>query len=251
MEPAVEMQSNILRHLDEKFGPLITANCEEHGDYETRREWMICPVCQHETDELEADKEREARRQAILAARWGECGMPDKFCGITLDEWIERTSDHVAVKDSARRFIAGEVTRMLLIGNCGTGKTMLAAGVIGEMALKKDCKPVYSTATRLIRSIRDSWKTKEQTEQAVMDKFIDADVLVVDELGAGRCSEDDRLILSEILCDRYSADMPTLLISNMTGDQIKESVLDDRAVDRLREGGEVIVMKWQSERRKG
>ena len=83
-----------------------------------------------------------------------------------------------------------------------------------------------------------------------MDTFITADVLVVDELGAGRCSDDDKLILSEILCDRYSADLPTLLISNLTGEQIKRSVLDDRAVDRMREGGEVVVMNWESKRGK-
>jgi len=83
-----------------------------------------------------------------------------------------------------------------------------------------------------------------------MDVFINADVLVVDELGAGRCSEDDKLILSEILCDRYAADAPTLLISNMNGSALKESVLDDRAIDRMREGGKVITMSWASHRGK-
>jgi len=73
------------------------------------------------------------------------------------------------------------------------------------------------------------------TEQQAMNNFIDADVLVVDELGAGRCSEDDKQIFSEILCDRYSADMPTLLISNLTGEQLKSDVLDERAADRIRE----------------
>jgi len=176
--------------------------------------------------------------------------MPEKFCGITIDDWNAISIEQKAVKKNVMMFISGDIKRMLLIGNCGTGKTMLAAGVIAEMALMNNFNPIYTTATRLIRTIRDSWRDKGKTEQESMDVFINADVLVVDELGAGRCSEDDKLILSEILCDRYAADAPTLLISNMNGSALKESVLDDRAIDRMREGGKVITMSWASHRGK-
>jgi len=227
------------------LGNMIDLDCHIHGEYSGYEKDRSCPACDKEIGEAKRINKARDKRLSILAARWSKCGMPDKFCGISLGDWIERTAKHSEVMQSAVRFVDGDTTRMLLIGNCGTGKTMLAAGVIGQMSLKAE--PVYITATRLIRSIRDSWKCKDMTEQEVMDKYINSDVLVVDELGAGRCSEDDKLILSEILCDRYSADAPTLLISNMNANQLKELVLDDRAVDRMREG-EVVAMNWKSER---
>ena len=173
--------------------------------------------------------------------------MPAKFCGITLGDWKAETQEQVKAKQFAQSFATGDITRMLLIGNCGTGKTMLAAGIIGQMALGNHL-PTYMTATRLIRSIRDTWKNGT-SEQEAMDKFINADVLVIDELGAGRCTEDDKLILSEILCDRYAIDKPTLLISNLTAEQIKATVMDERAIDRMREGGKIVPMMWKSARK--
>lgn len=257
------MQMTNEQRMEMFLGASLSLKCETHGDYIGYAKDRTCPECAETMRKRQEFEDAKERRRKYLASRWSRSGLPEKFCNITLDDWKERTPKHAEVKAVARRFIDGDIVRMLLIGNCGTGKTMLAAGIIGEMSLKKKKQtysqavnnqgevsifPGYITATRLIRSIRDTWKTKDMTEQEAMNKYIDVDVLVIDELGAGRCSDDDKLILSEILCDRYSANMPTLLISNMTGEQLKADVLDDRAVDRMREGGEVIVMNWQSER---
>ena len=246
----------------EMFGDPVDLNCDEHGDYRGYENNRGCVKCMQLAEEEKRKQEAIDRNAAVLASRWSESGMPEKFCGITLDDWTVDTSKQKEVKGLAQSFADGNVTRMLLVGNCGTGKTMLAAGIIAVMTLTKielspdnlnrnryrHLHPVYMTATKLMRSIRDSWKDKDVGEQEVMDQYINADVLVVDELGAGRCTEDDKLILSEILCDRYASDKPTLLITNMTVEQIKESVLDERSVDRMREGGKVVRMDWESRR---
>ncbi len=229
------------------FGEKGVYQCAIHGEHDG---WMNnhgCPCCVDEKRKAQDLADAKARRLAAQAQRWKTAGMPSKFCGIRLDDWQAMSDEQKAVKEVAQSFARKGVKRLLLMGNCGTGKTMLAAGIIGEMTAKGGCSPVYITASRLMRSIRDTWGNKH-SEQQMMDKFIAADVLVIDELGAGRCTEDDKLMLSEILCDRYSADMPTLLISNLDGQQLKEKVLDERAVDRMREGGVVKAMKWQSYR---
>lgn len=242
LEPVFDVQTRMI----EMFGEKGVYRCDKHGEYEGWKDNHQC----HECIEIETKKvdrqERLAKQAAQQAARWAESGMPSKFCGISLDDWTARTAEQQGTLEVARKFANSDVKRLLLIGNCGVGKTMLAAGIIGEMALN-GLHPVYSTSARLIRSIRDTWGSNESEQQA-MDRFIACDVLVVDELGAGRCTEDDKLMLSEILCDRYASDMPTLLISNMDGQQLKEKVLDERAVDRMREGGIVKAMKWQSYR---
>jgi len=240
----VQMDAFMLK----QFGKEVDAVCDTHGEYKCYERLLGCPHCSNEARAEEERLEQVARQAAILAQRWKKSGMPEKFCGVTLQDWKATSPKQQAVMTQVKEFVTGEVKRMLMIGSCGTGKTMLAAGVIGEMALRGDCNPVYITSTRLIRTIRDSWRNRDMSEQEAMDEFINADVLVIDELGAGRCSEDDKLMLSEILCDRYAADAPTLLISNLTGEILKEKVFDSRATDRMREGGRVIKMDWQSQR---
>ncbi|MDX8384085.1 MAG: ATP-binding protein [Ghiorsea sp.] len=229
------------------LGAETDCNCPKHGAYVGYEKSRDCGKCIDERSQLERKDKAREQRKAVLAYRWEKCGMAKKFCGIEMQDWIADDDKQRAVKTLAKRFVSGEIKRMMMVGNCGTGKTMLAAAAIGEMATSS-IEPLYITATRLIRCIRDSWKQKDVTEQDVMDTYILADVLVVDELGAGRCSEDDKLILSEIVCDRYANDMPTMLISNMNTEAIKASVLDDRAYDRMREQGKLAVLQGESKR---
>jgi len=229
------------------FGAGGEYSCKTHGDYHAWENNSQCNECGKEASEKAERIAASEHRAAIAAGRWARCGMPEKFCGITLAEWISETPEQNNAKRHAESFASGDINRMLFIGNCGTGKTMLAAGVIGQMA-SGNRNPTYTTATRMIRSIRDTWKDGT-SEQAAMDRFISADVLVIDELGAGRCTEDDKLILSEILCDRYAIEKATLLISNLTAEQIKATVMDERATDRMREGGKIVPMMWASKRR--
>jgi DNA replication protein DnaC len=255
-----------LEFMEKEHGKHCIKFCKKHGDHDAYGDdesIMWCAGCR---DDREREKNRihEEKRQALInAGRWLKCGMPKKFCGITLNDWVVQSREQQEAKDAAVAFINGEFKRALFTGSCGTGKTMLAAGIIGEMSKRKpdsfagklkpighkdpNDKIVYSTATRLIRSIRETWKNGT-SEQKAMDEYINTSVLVVDELGAGRCTEDDKLILSEILCDRYALDLPTLLISNLSGNDIKEKALDERAVDRMREGGKIIDMAWKSHR---
>ena len=242
-----KVSDHITELFEARMGKQMEMTCEKHGEYVGYERLQECPDCFKEKEEgLRKEEDREHRR-AIIRQRWEKAGMPPKFCGIMLRDWIADTDDKLVALEAGKLFASGGIARMLLIGNCGTGKTMLAAGVIGEMTMQGK-EPVYITSTRLVRSIRETWINKT-SEQEAMDIFIKADVLVIDELGSGRGSDDERLYLSEVLCDRYAMDKPTLLISNLTGEELKESVLDERAVDRMREDGQVVTMNWESFRK--
>ena len=69
-----------------------------------------------------------------------------------------------------------------------------------------------------------------------MDKYIDAEFLIIDDLGVGRCGKHEKDIISEIVRDRYSANVQTLAISECDLKTLKERVFDEMAFYRLVEG---------------
>ena len=62
------------------------------------------------------------------------------------------------------------------------------------------------------------------------------------------CKDDYRLAMREVF-DRYEKMKPTILISNLSKDDVFK-YLGERVADRLREdGGKVLVFDWDSYRR--
>ena len=82
-----------------------------------------------------------------------------------------------------------------------------------------------------------------------MNYFINPDLLILDEIGLQHGSEAEKIILFEILNERYMQCKPTILISNLDINDLKEYITE-RVIDRMREGGgQKIVFNWESNRR--
>jgi DNA replication protein DnaC len=62
-------------------------------------------------------------------------------------------------------------------------------------------------------------------------------------------SDTEKLLLFDILNERYERRRPTILMSNLPRDEVS-SYLGERVFDRLREdGGEFISFTWESYRK--
>ena len=63
-------------------------------------------------------------------------------------------------------------------------------------------------------------------------------------------SDTEKLILFDVLNERYEKRRPTLLLSNLVVDDV-QAYLGERIFDRLREdGGEAVAFDWESHRAK-
>ena len=61
-------------------------------------------------------------------------------------------------------------------------------------------------------------------------------------------SDAEKLLLFDVLNERYERRKPTLMLSNLTAQEVA-AYLGERVMDRLREdGGEVVVFDWASHR---
>ena len=109
---------------------------------------------------------------------------------------------------------------------------------------------IYTTGYALVRSIRDTWrKDSDVSESAVVNRYARADLLIVDEVGAQFGSEGERVQLFDILDQRYQQMLPTLIITNLNPQELREC-LGDRSYDRLMEiGGSVVTFAGKSYRR--
>ena len=86
------------------------------------------------------------------------------------------------------------------------------------------------------------------TEQDAIDALVMPDLLILDEVGVQFGTVTESLIMFEILNGRYEKVRPTIVMSNLTEDEITE-YLGSRVVDRLKEGGGVLVaFDWDSYR---
>lgn len=72
----------------------------------------------------------------------------------------------------------------------------------------------------------------------------------IDEVGVQFGSASELAILQEIVNARYESVLPTILISNLTFEQLKDSI-GERIVDRVTNGGHNrLAFNWESFRGK-
>lgn len=102
---------------------------------------------------------------------------------------------------------------------------------------------------RLTRAVKNTWRHGiDSTEEDVIERFASLDLLIIDEVGVQFGSPTEMTILQEIINARYESVLPTILISNLTFEQLKESI-GERIVDRVTDGGRNrLAFGWESYR---
>jgi DNA replication protein DnaC len=134
-----------------------------------------------------------------------------------------------------------------MMGNMGTGKTHLAVGLIRHATRTLAVSAKYITAPALFSRIRASYNSRSETEADILAELINTPLLVLDEIGVGKGSDNELNVTYSLLGQRYDACRPTIIISNLMSDDLK-AWLGERVVDRLRETSPVVLFNWESYR---
>ena len=154
-------------------------------------------------------------------------------------------------------FVFSEARFPCFCAGVGTGKTHLAVSICKELRYKAICCKL-TTVNRIIRDVRSCWggKRKENdwgsdkviTEEAIIERYVDYGLLVIDEIGSQYGSESERIIINEIINDRYEMDAPTVIIGNVSISEANK-ILGTRVVDRIKDNGNVMFFEWDSHRK--
>lgn len=250
-----------------------TYTCELHGEYEPRIGVHLfngklaynscCVHCIVEFDkkvelkvlEIKLKKEDEKlfqdkeKRTEKLKGR----GVSKRYLDNSFDNYIANTPEKqnalVKCQSLCHSIISEDsAPNLIMVGGVGTGKTHLANSMVIKLTdNNKTCARI--NMIDMIRRLKSTWsKDAEESEEDVIDMFVSADLLIIDEVGIQFNSDTEKMFAFDIINGRYDECLPTVIISNLGVEGVKE-IIGERCIDRLREdGGKVIAFNWTSHR---
>jgi DNA replication protein DnaC len=161
----------------------------------------------------------KSRSERLLAAakippRYEHCDLSTFRC----DQDDKDQHSLAKAKLYAGRFVEEyptEKTGLLFVGSVGVGKTHLAVGILKALIRDKGVPCLFCDYRELLKSIQNSFNASVQaTEMGILRPVFDAEVLVLDELGAVRSTEWVFDTVNYILNSRYNNNKTTIITTN-------------------------------------
>lgn len=245
--------------------PMVDAECKMHGPYRAKQIpsflghppiTMSCPICSAEhraKQERERIESENREKRAKVLRLFDRAGIPERFADRKLSNYLAVTAGQKRALSIAERFVdsfgdgltAG--ASLVLAGKPGTGKTHIACG-IGRALIEQTRSVLFMTVLQALRHVKDTYRRDaERTESDAIADLLKPDLLILDEIGAQLGSEHEKMLMFEFINERYQRCRSTILISNLTGEELT-AFLGDRVMDRFRESGAILAFDWASHR---
>jgi DNA replication protein DnaC len=125
---------------------------------------------------------------------------------------------------------------LLFTGPVGVGKTHLSVAILHAL-IEKGVSCLFYEFGTLLKEIQSSYdETSRTSELKVLDPIFNADVLVLDELGASKTTDWVRDTMMQVIGTRYNDKKLTIFTTNYSDTRRKEieETLEDRVGVRLR-----------------
>lgn len=238
----------------------VTKTCATHGEYQAQSryiemidKWLTagCPAC-HANDVASEQAEEKRKQDARDMARLRSSGVPLRFESKTLSTYSAEHDKQQMALASCQRLVDAmradkQAPNLILIGKPGTGKSHLCCGIVLE--LFRTHRVARIDLPDLIREIRATWhRDSPRSEESVLNHYGDLDLLIIEEVGTGAGTDDERARIFQVINRRYEAMLPTVVVSNLDMAALKLEI-GERVIDRLREGERsLVVFDWQSHR---
>jgi DNA replication protein DnaC len=185
----------------------------------------MCPQCQDTywkpviVDGIERVVRCDCWRGDVTARLLSDARIPPRFSRAELDNFEHDMDTQRSAWQKANAFVEAfpVVDRgLVLFGPHGVGKTHLAVGILKACVRAKGARAFFFETRELLRLVRDTYnRSVEETEMEVLKPLLDADLLVLDDLGAERTSEWVQETLGLVVNTRYNGKRATIFTSNL------------------------------------
>ena len=226
---------------------------------------VVCPLCESEKREKELESE-------VYQLHKDRIENPNKFIfgrdSLVADPTIlkarfgnfeadgqEEAYNFDKVKSSVLDFTQGKSFTLWMQGKPGTGKSHLSYAFAHEVNKIGKYKVLFIDMSELVKSIRETFNNNStETEQSIIKKLTDADLLVLDDIGAevGNIDTDKTAsdFVSRVVFALFNGRQGkcTICTTNLTGGQIKK-IYDAKTFSRMFRDFRAIKFENSKDRR--
>ncbi len=184
-----------------------------------------CLDCEIKRSEWENRKEHPDKYLKAI-------GVGKRYLSCSLDGF---KGGHQKYIDFCRAWLSDPTISIFFTGYYGCGKTHLAVGICRELIIQERRWDIrFINAIDLLYEIRRTFNSDEDCEY-VIDQYLKAEILVLDDLGAEKTTEWAIETLSLIIDRRDRELLPTIITSNLSLADITEK-LSGRISSRMANG---------------
>jgi DNA replication protein DnaC len=206
------------------------------------------------------------RLQGLAARRFAAAGLPERYAHCRLANFLVSSpaaaerDQLVRARAAAQAYVDGffeadgndpegggrfRESGLLFVGPAGAGKTHLAVAVLAELVERYKLRARFAEFTSLVYQIQATFDPgKPGSQQEVLGPLLDAELLLLDELGAHQPTPWIRDVLYYLVNQRYLRRRPTLFTTNYRLERPapRPQRGADRSLDRGRDpaGSEVV-----------
>jgi DNA replication protein DnaC len=157
--------------------------------------------------------------QRLYASLMKQARIPRRYLHCELGNFEIHTDSQRYAHKKAVRFVEQFPVAdkgLLFYGDAGVGKTHLAVALMKEAIRRKGARAVFYETRELLKLVRDSYNASvESTELDVLRPVLEAELLVLDDLGAEKKSEWVDETIGLLVNTRYSERRVTVFTTNL------------------------------------